>query len=136
MPEHSLVLGPCLIPSPANGVIVERAKSERDLDGIRKAPAMSAASFQGVQNQINFVLFILMERDRGLFYASAARSFRLACRRRAIRRSSHQGARNFDGRRGWRRFHLRSPPLLMLWLSPLRFLLRCGRGFRCTEAGG
>lgn len=135
MPEHPLVLGSRLIPRATDGVVIENAESECDLDGIREAAPMTAAPFQGVQDQINFVLLAVMERDRGFLHSSTAGSFWLECRRRGIWESNNWGGDNPAGQ-GCRRFRVPSPPLLLFWLSFRRLLLRCGRGFGWPKAGG
>lgn len=76
MTQDSLVLGTSLIPGAADGFVIENTESECDLDGVGKSSAVPAAPLEGVEDQIDLVLFAFMERDRGLLNPSPCESFR------------------------------------------------------------
>lgn len=57
VPEHAAVLGPRLVPSLGNGLIIKGAKTQRYLDGVGKATPVPSGPEQGVQDLIDLTLF-------------------------------------------------------------------------------
>lgn len=48
VPEHAAILSPRLIPSLGNGLVIEGAKSQRDLNGVGKAAPVPSGPEEGV----------------------------------------------------------------------------------------
>ena len=56
MPEHPAILSPRFIPSFGDGLVIEGAKPQRDLDGIGEAAPVPSGPEEGVQDLIDLAL--------------------------------------------------------------------------------